>query len=85
MHNFSSLLNIALHVSDGLSAHHYEFKTLHTTSGICHTGSLTAYYEAVNKAWLLPAAMTVWQITHAVDTVVCAPDDGWWYHPKHVE
>jgi len=20
-----------------------------------------------------------------VDTVVCAPDDGWWYHPKHVE
>ena len=21
----------------------------------------------------------------AVDTVVCAPGDGWWYHPKHVE
>jgi hypothetical protein len=21
----------------------------------------------------------------AVDTVVCAPDDGWKYHPKHVE
>jgi hypothetical protein len=21
----------------------------------------------------------------AVDTVVCAPDDGWWYHPKNVE
>jgi hypothetical protein len=20
-----------------------------------------------------------------VDTVVCAPDDGWWYHPKPVE
>jgi len=29
---------------------------------------------------LLPAA-----ITDAVDTDVCAPDDGWWYHPKHVE
>jgi len=27
----------------------------------------------------------VWQIPDAVDTVVCAPDDGWWYHPKHVE
>jgi hypothetical protein len=25
------------------------------------------------------------QIPHAVDTVVCAPDDGWGYHPKHVE
>jgi len=21
----------------------------------------------------------------AVDTVVCAPNDVWWYHPKHVE
>jgi len=30
-------------------------------------------------------AGTVWQIPDAVDTVVCAPDDGWWYHPKHVE
>ena len=30
-------------------------------------------------------AVTVWLIPDAVDTVVCAPDDGWWYHPKHVE
>jgi hypothetical protein len=30
-------------------------------------------------------AITVWQITDAVDTVVCAPDDGRRYHPKHVE
>ena len=28
---------------------------------------------------------TVWQIPDAVDTVVCTPDDRWWYHPKHVE
>jgi hypothetical protein len=28
---------------------------------------------------LLPAAIV------AIDTVVCASDDGWWYHPKHVE
>jgi hypothetical protein len=27
----------------------------------------------------------VWQIPDAVDTVVCAPDDGWKYYPKHVE
>jgi hypothetical protein len=25
------------------------------------------------------------QIPDAVDTVVCAPDDGWKYNPKHVE
>jgi hypothetical protein len=24
-------------------------------------------------------------IVDAVGTVVCAPDDGWKYHPKHVE
>jgi hypothetical protein len=29
--------------------------------------------------------VTVWQIPDAVDTVVCAPDDGWKYHPKHIE
>jgi hypothetical protein len=25
------------------------------------------------------------KIPDAVDTVVCAPDDGWKYHTKHVE
>jgi hypothetical protein len=25
------------------------------------------------------------QIPDVVDTVVYAPDDWWWYHPKHVE
>jgi hypothetical protein len=24
-------------------------------------------------------------IPDTVDTVVCSPDDGKWYHPKHVE
>jgi hypothetical protein len=27
----------------------------------------------------------VCQIPDAVDTVACAPDDRWKYHPKHVE
>jgi hypothetical protein len=42
IHNFSSLLNITLHVSDGLSVHHQESKTVHTASGICHTDSVAA-------------------------------------------
>jgi hypothetical protein len=25
------------------------------------------------------------RLPDAVDTVVCAPDDGWKYYPKHVE
>jgi hypothetical protein len=28
---------------------------------------------------------TVYLIPDAIDTVVCAPNDGWKYHPKHVE
>ena len=28
---------------------------------------------------------SIWYLSDAVDTVVFAPDDGWWYHPKHVE
>jgi len=29
--------NDTLHVSDGLSVHHQEFKTVHTAIGICQT------------------------------------------------
>jgi hypothetical protein len=31
------LLHNTLHVSDGLSVHHQEFKTVHTATGICQT------------------------------------------------
>ena len=30
-------------------------------------------------------SITVWHVSNAVDTFVCAPDGGWRYHPKHVE
>jgi hypothetical protein len=30
-------------------------------------------------------AVTVWQTPVSLDTVVCAPNDRWRYHPKHVE
>ena len=30
-------------------------------------------------------SIIVWQVPEAVDKFVCAPDDGWRYHPKHVE
>ena len=32
----------AVHVSDGLSVHHQESKTVHPASGICQTGSVVA-------------------------------------------
>jgi len=31
--------NDALHISDGLSVHHKEFKTVHTATGMCQTGT----------------------------------------------
>jgi len=34
---FVSFWNDTLHVSDGLSVHHQEFKTVHTATGICLT------------------------------------------------
>jgi hypothetical protein len=39
----------------------------------------------ISSSLLLFCVVTVWHIPDAVDTVVCAPDDGWKYHPKHVE
>jgi len=34
---------------------------------------------------LLPSAIVVELEQSSVITVTCAPDDGWCYHPKHVE
>ena len=56
----------------------------HPSSGTQTTVSTASGMVFVTPL-LLPAAIAVWQIPDAVDTVVCAPDDGWWYHPKHVE
>jgi len=55
MHQFLKFIlfwNNALHISDGLSVHHQEFKTVHTASGICHTGTATCLQTAA-ASWLL--------------------------------
>jgi hypothetical protein len=59
----------------------------HPSSG-AHTTSSTASGMSHRYCYLLLSwqiAVTVWQVPDAVDTVVCAPDDGWKYHPKHLE
>jgi len=41
MHNISNLFHFVyntLHVSEGLSVHHQESKTIQAASGICHIG-----------------------------------------------
>jgi hypothetical protein len=74
----------ALHVSDGTSTHHQERIQLSTASGICHAvTAICRYHGRVGTG--LSVLWVAYQITDAVDTDVCAPDDAWKYHPKHVE
>ena len=64
------------------TAHHQEPKTALAASGFaCVEGCWTC------SCWTLSASSnyTSNNLPDAVDTVVCAPDDGWKYHPKHVE
>jgi hypothetical protein len=42
-------------------------------------------WKSWNRFECAVGGVRVWQIPDAVDTVVCAPDDGWKYYPKHVE
>ena len=73
-------LETALHVSGGTSTHHQERKkNVSTASVICHTCTATCRYRGRVGTGLNVLC------TDAVDTVICAPDDGWWYHSKHVD
>jgi len=44
-------------------------------------GASTHHQECIQ----LSTASGICHTITAVDTVVCAPDDGWRHHPKHVE
>ena len=54
------------------------------------SGGTTTHHQERKQLYLqhlvfvIPLLLSA-AIPDAVDTVVCAPDDGWWYHPKHVE
>ena len=37
------------------------------------------------QAWREAAAQKIWPVPEAVVTVLCTPDDGCGWHPKHVE
>ena len=69
-------LETAPHVSGGISTHHQERIQLYLQ------------HLVLVKPLLLPAAIVEeleLQVPDAVDTVMCAPDEGLTYHPKHVE
>jgi len=73
--------NDTLQVSDGLSAHHQEFKTVHTATSICQTdtavcllvGTLASRQQYLSDICLLLYVQS------------STPDDGRKDRPKHVQ
>ena len=65
--------NRTVHVSDRFSVHHQESSTVHTATGICHTGYADCSQHNLYDIYLLQCVQC-W-----------TPDDGQRYCPKHVE
>ena len=55
---------------------------MHTASGTCQT---VHRWNSSNPSTIAAGSSNGLTSTITVNTVVCAPDDGWKYHPKHVE
>jgi len=88
--------NKTLHVSDGLSVHHQEFKTVLTASSVCQTDSDTWLLAGTRRnsrsiscplasRYLVPAskqvAVSIWRIPVAVCTVL----NSWWWTERPSE
>ena len=69
--------NDILHVSDGLSVHHQEFKTVRTATGICQTDTAVCLL-ASRQLYLFDICLL-----HYVQSLI--PDVGRKTRPKHVE
>ena len=50
--------NNTVHVSDGLSVHHQEFKTVHTTTGICQTDTAVCLLAGTACHWVAASKQT---------------------------
>jgi hypothetical protein len=76
-------LETSLHISGGISTHYQERIQLYLQHLLFVTPLLLsgAIVEELEPVWVCCG----WRTPDAVDTLVCAPDDGWKYHPKHVE
>jgi len=48
--------NDTMHVSDGLSVHHQEFKTVHTVTGICQTDTALCLLAGMRCSISFPPA-----------------------------
>jgi hypothetical protein len=76
-------LETALHVSGGTSTHHQERTQLYLQHLVFVTPLLlsTAIVEELERV----SVCCGWRTPPTAHSVVYASDDGWKYHPKHVE
>jgi hypothetical protein len=61
------------------------FHSLFYLKTALHVSGSTITHHQERKQLYLQHLVFVTPLPDAVGTVVCAPDDGWWCHPKHVE
>jgi len=79
MHQFIKFILLwseTLHVSDGLSVHHQEFRTVHTATGICQTDTAVCLL-ATRQQYLFDKCLLLYVQSWT-------PDDGRKNRPKHV-
>ena len=91
MHQFLKFIlfcSCTLHVSDGLSAHHQESKTVHTAPGVCQTDSADCLLAETRCSISFPLASSqqnMFDIYLMLYVQSQTPDDGRKDSPKHVE
>jgi len=78
-----------VHVSDGLSVRHQEFKTVHTASGICQTDTadclLVSRQQCLSDCLLASSQQYLFDICLMLYAQSLTHDDGRKDRPKHVE
>ena len=57
----------------------------HPSSGAHKTLTTASSLQPSWPCWRESAAQKIWTVPEAVVTVLCTPDDGCGWHPKHVE
>jgi hypothetical protein len=77
-----------LHVSDDLSVHHQESKTVHTPSGICQTDSAECLLAGTRRncsSISFPLASTRQNLSCHIPDGVCTVLDSWWWTERPSE
>jgi len=70
-------IGVTLRVSDGLSIHHQELKTVHTATGTCQTDTAD---RLLASSWQYLFDICLLRYVQSL-----TPDDGRKHCPKHVE